>query len=159
MFIPIRHDWRDRKLEEEEERARLKRIYTRNLILIILSLGAAITIFIFTRLYLPQQKHPQSILLEEALHKAFPQDSFSVSIDESGNLPDIEISAVVATAPLDIDAYIAHIEKVIYDDAEFDRGMVVIRLLERLQANNGTELASLAVRRTSLTEIEKNAER
>ncbi|HUX06112.1 MAG TPA: hypothetical protein VMX35_02270 [Acidobacteriota bacterium] len=160
MYIPYaRKSQRESKLVQAEERARLRRVYSRNLILIILSLGLAIAIFIFTRFFASEPMHPQAVKLQGFLHEAIPQVSFSVSIEEAGGVPDIEITAVFDKAPADLKALIARVEKVIYHNAGFDRAIVIIRLMERLQSGDDTELASLAVKRTSLSEMQRDAER
>jgi hypothetical protein len=150
--------YRERMRSQQEDRARLRSIYTRNTILIILSLGAAISVFLLTRFLATERVDPEAERLEKVLQEALPAASFTVTIDQSAQMPEIGIRAVVSKAPDDIDGFITRIEDTVYHESGYRQGFVAIRLFERLREGDANALASLAARRTSISEIGKSIE-
>jgi hypothetical protein len=149
---------RERLRKEEEERAQFKQAYTRNLILIILSLGAVTTIFLFTRILAPIPQDPEAARIERILEEKMPPADFTVNIRKSFEPPEIEVNVLTDGPPEDIEAFIAGIQRIIYHEAVLERGFVTVRLQERLKNDGATSVASLAVRRTSISEIRETLE-
>ena len=163
MHDPLR-SWHDLIREEQLDRERIRRVYGRNLILIILSLGAAIAVFLVTRLLLPSNDHgirnPLEVKIENSLARAITAADFMVSIKRREGSAYFDVTAVLDEPPANPDGLIARIEAIIYDDARESRGDVVIRLILRLpNVDGGEEDAALAVQRTTIEEIRRKLER
>ena len=165
MRDPGRH-WRDRLSQEQRDSERIRRIYGRNLIIIVISLAAALLVFLVTKFFGPgareELRNPEETRLVAELTRAIGGIDFDVKImTDPGGEPSIVVSAIPDKAGLSdrqIEQLFARTGTIVYHQARFDSAHVTITVYERLGSGELDELAVVAVRRTTLDELSRAEE-
>ena len=158
--------WRERLSQEQRDNERIRRIYSRNLILIIVSLAAALLVFLVTKFFGPgareQIRNPEETRLVAELTRAIEGVDFDVRINkERSGDTSIAVNAIpdkAARSDRQIERLFARTGAIVYDQSRLDSAHVTITIFERLGSGNREELAVVAVRQTTLAEISRSEE-
>lgn len=152
------HRW-GRHSEPDSDKEGVRKLYRRNFLLMIISLGAAVAVLVLSRFWQPVgtylQKAPEAIALEKILEGELPEYEFEVVHQTQDGQHQIEVDVISSESFDDLDGLFGKLETHILDENKFETGQVVIRLYERWRKGPDETLVSISIKRTTIEEIRK----